>query len=1002
MRTLKKSLALVLALVMVLGLGVIGASADNALDNYTDASEIGDAYYEAVGVLTGLGIIDGMTETTIEPTGTYTREQAAKIIATMVLGVKNAESLTCVEAPFDDVPADRWSAGYIAFCVEQGIIDGMTDTTFEPTGTLTGFQWAKMLLAAVGFGANGEFTGTSWSLNTARVAHEAGLFTGDLSGADHVNLSRQQAALYAFNTLTEIKQVSYSANNDNYIYGLAGYEWLNQFGSWWADGTGYTLGESVFNLVSDEGIVVGTEGTGEDATILSVDYTDSAASIVEDRIDADLDAYMLYHGARIWSVVGGTSRNPSYTAVFVYDLSKVTTLECPSDKAVKELLKGVKDLKDDLNVGSKSTYTDRYEAALIDNSAVNLPAATNNNAYVEYWAELSKLGVSSETKDTTVIPTGGVEPPKDAIDNDNIWTDISELGKGDGIVVLKANTNYGANTDTIYYVYATSTTVGEVEDIEDNGVITLTDGTVLAPSVFMNDVDKIEAIYDIMMDPYKDGPRYAFDLDSHGHWYDYNNSSLKSVAYWTGDVAVTSEHGALTHDITYDALFARVSDGEIVRVPVTNTWLKSEWKNIVNWDGTFTGAYYDITDELYGNATYSPEEVFVANNDTVGSYGAFRYADQLVVGSNTYIFKDKDGKSYIFEPETVQYYVASGYGSKLDVADFTGNDGLIAGVSEATGVDVSSVTLKNVAVLTVEEAAGNRAVTVIFGYNGIDSAVGGILFLPEGLAPSDWKGATDSYARYYKGVYRNGVELSKDDNIIRVKSGSDLLSKIYTPGFYNYTIDGDGYVTKLEKIDNADWGNYTGANLISKAGEFYVLGFGVNSINSGKGYVLADDVVVKDVRTGEGEEYDGINAVVEFFDDNAEETAPLNIVYVLNSSDKVQTIYVVDANNYTVGVKFEKDPDNWGDNTSILINDAAGPVQVSAWGDRAVTIKIVNAGGHGDIAFSFTVTAGDYTKTIHVENYASADGATFSEDHKVLSFNVPVDGDCTVVVSDWT
>ena len=43
MRTLKKSLALVLALVMLLGLGVVGASADNALDNYTDADEIGDA-----------------------------------------------------------------------------------------------------------------------------------------------------------------------------------------------------------------------------------------------------------------------------------------------------------------------------------------------------------------------------------------------------------------------------------------------------------------------------------------------------------------------------------------------------------------------------------------------------------------------------------------------------------------------------------------------------------------------------------------------------------------------------------------------------------------------------------------------------------------------------------------------------------------------------------------------------------------------------------------------
>ena len=60
MRTLKKSLALVLALVMVLGLGVVGASADNALDNYTDTGDIGDAYLEAVGVLTGLGIVDGI------------------------------------------------------------------------------------------------------------------------------------------------------------------------------------------------------------------------------------------------------------------------------------------------------------------------------------------------------------------------------------------------------------------------------------------------------------------------------------------------------------------------------------------------------------------------------------------------------------------------------------------------------------------------------------------------------------------------------------------------------------------------------------------------------------------------------------------------------------------------------------------------------------------------------------------------------------------------------
>ena len=144
MRTLKKTLSLVLVVAMVLGLCVVGASAKDKVESFTDDyQKVGAAYQEAVGVLVGVGIIDGMTETALEPQGNYTREQAAKIIAYMLLGKSKADSLKCTVAPFDDVAASRWSAGYIAFCVEQGIIDGMTATTYEPTGTLTGFQWAK-------------------------------------------------------------------------------------------------------------------------------------------------------------------------------------------------------------------------------------------------------------------------------------------------------------------------------------------------------------------------------------------------------------------------------------------------------------------------------------------------------------------------------------------------------------------------------------------------------------------------------------------------------------------------------------------------------------------------------------------------------------------------------------------------------------------------------------------------------------------------------------------
>ena len=310
MRTLKKSLALVLALVMVLGLGVVGASADNKLDSYTDAGEIGDAYVEAVGVLTGLGIVDGRTDTEIVPEATYNRAEAAKIIAYMLLGKDQADALKATVAPFEDVSVDFWAAGYIAYCAELGIISGMTETTFEPYGTLTGYQWAKMLLVAVGYGKNGEFEGDSWSLNTATVVAKTGLNEGDLAAADHVALRREQAMLFAFNALN-LKQVTYSPNSTNYVYDIWGYVF--------ADGTGTTLGEEVYDLASVEGQIVDNEGMGNANTI--VDPVNKWAKEV--TIDANTDYDLMWHAVRVWYVDGKTN-----TAVYVNDLATTTAYEC--------------------------------------------------------------------------------------------------------------------------------------------------------------------------------------------------------------------------------------------------------------------------------------------------------------------------------------------------------------------------------------------------------------------------------------------------------------------------------------------------------------------------------------------------------------------------------------------------------------------------------------------------------------------------------------------------
>ncbi len=863
-----------------------------------------------------------MTETTIEPTGTYTREQAAKIIATMVLGVKNAESLTCVEAPFDDVPADRWSAGYIAFCVEQGIIDGMTDTTFEPTGTLTGFQWAKMLLAAVGFGANGEFTGTSWSLNTARVAHEAGLFTGDLSGADHVNLSRQQAALYAFNTLTEIKQVSYSANNDNYIYGLAGYEWLNQFGSWWADGTGYTLGWSVFSLKSAEGIIVNNEGVGNDTTDLNDNYTKNSPKY---EINADTDAFMLWHGARIWFTASKWDAVEG-DAVFVLDLATTNTLECPSESARKELVEDIKasDLKETLTVGD--TGRDYYEYALVDNSAVDLPSDTKNYVTVNYKFDKGTLGVRSETKDTTVIDTNG------AVDNDNIWTDISEIGRKDTIIYLKA--------DDQYYVYADAVTSGNVLKVSSKGVVTLTDGTVLAPSVFNKDLaTNVATIKDVLDDLGEHStPAYTFYLDTHGHWYSMTNNPFKTVAYYTGAYRPETFEETWNVDVDWIAQFVDVATGKEELVPVTAKW-KSDNK---------VGGYYDITDELYGDSVYAPDKVGPE------AYGAYNFANKLTVKSTT-----DEVNNVIYNPETVVFYIAENNGKDLVVHEFNGNDELLAAYGTETR-PVDTVVLKNVCVVTVDaEVGNNKVVTVIFAYDGIAKAVGGTVFLPYG--GTTWTYATDHYTAYTDDVYVDGSAATEDDFRVRVdKVDFESLA----PGFYRYTTDNDGYVIDMKQLNSI---KVSASNdILDGSGDYWKLGGKV---------VNMDLIKVVDVRKDADEEVDSIEALEEFFGDYADDPNlhPVDICYFVEDGE-VTLVYVVDANTVDVSVDWK---DAAWENVVLSLSKTT---DVNVWDEdeNPVTVTLTNSGAwtagyefdyyvNGELAGTVEIEAGNDPITIEVE-----------------------------------
>ena len=197
MRNLKRTLSLALSAVMLMGMMVVGAGA--ASSDFTDASDIKNV--EAVDVMVALGVLEGGDKGDFQPNSILTREQAAKIICYMLLGEDSAEKLSTNSAVFNDVAADRWSAPYIGYCVNLGILAGDGQGNFFPEGKLTGAAFAKMLLVALGYDpAIEEYVGNSWTINVAADAIEAGISPKGVVLTNE--LSRQDAAQMAFQTLT--------------------------------------------------------------------------------------------------------------------------------------------------------------------------------------------------------------------------------------------------------------------------------------------------------------------------------------------------------------------------------------------------------------------------------------------------------------------------------------------------------------------------------------------------------------------------------------------------------------------------------------------------------------------------------------------------------------------------------------------------------------------------------------------------------------------------------
>ncbi len=396
---MKKLLALVLALVMSMSLVTISNAA------FKDADSID--YKEAVDVMNAVGVFIGDEKGNFNAKENLTREQAAKIIAYLELGSKAADALVG-GATFTDVASSRWSAGFVGYCAQAGIVSGVGDSKFDPAGQLTALQFGKMLLVELGYDAKAEgMVGTDWAINTSKLMAGTKLMDG-ISGSVNQVLTREKAAQMCLNAL-EAPMVTYDTKGSTII----------------VDGTKINFGASVAKyetstVAKDQNISKEKLTSGEYTVELGEKlYKDLKKNSTTDAFERPATEWMLkaksigtYADAADLSYTATVEIGTIYSDLGLskgIDDSKVTYYENGQNKSsswTEDIVKGSKVEKGGNGTLLEVYYNDDAESltviainTYVGKITASYKASTTKDAYVTFTAKTG-AGSSYETDDS--------------------------------------------------------------------------------------------------------------------------------------------------------------------------------------------------------------------------------------------------------------------------------------------------------------------------------------------------------------------------------------------------------------------------------------------------------------------------------------------------------------------------------------------------------------------------------------------------------------------------
>jgi len=208
MRNLKKSLALFIVFVIVATMMVPAFA-----QSFTYSDQFNKLY--SLGLISGTGTnSDGTPVASLDQS--LTRETGVAMLVKLFVGqakiteledllkdpTKLATAEAIVKAKFKDADkVTNWAIPYIAYAIDQKMVEGNPDGTFAPVRNLSGRDFATMFLRQLGY----TVSGTDWTTACNMLKEKGGLTADEATKFNEKALIRDDMVGIAFGTLSAKK-----------------------------------------------------------------------------------------------------------------------------------------------------------------------------------------------------------------------------------------------------------------------------------------------------------------------------------------------------------------------------------------------------------------------------------------------------------------------------------------------------------------------------------------------------------------------------------------------------------------------------------------------------------------------------------------------------------------------------------------------------------------------------------------------------------------------------